>query len=233
MRIIKLIIVVNMLVVVTACTSTSTQYDRSAYLDTGSNSQASDLFVSQGDMTDQEIANILNYHLQLPVSSRLAILHLSSNPYWRFYSHDFAQLSENIATDFIGSLRSSQKLFDASYLPTLLIPEQRTLPNLRAAAARYQADLLLLYRDQCGSFEKYRLFAADESRAYCSVEAVLLDIRSGIIPFTSVATESFDTRKLSEDKNFRETIKKGEMEALARALQKIATDLNTFLSTVS
>jgi hypothetical protein len=101
------------------------------------------------------------------------------------------------------------------------------------AAARYQADLLLLYRDQCGSFEKYRFFQEDQTRAYCAVEAVLLDIRSGIIPFTVVATESFSAEKTKGENNFHETIKKAEYRALSKALSRVATDLSEFMDQAS
>ena len=218
-----------------ACTSTSTQTRDDSYyqLDRPRGDQSGDLFSSQGDMSDAEIAKILDYRLQLPTTSRLAILHLSANSYWRFYSNDFSKLNDAIAANFIGTLQASNRIYDAAYLPALLVPEQRTLPYLRAAAARYQADLLLLYRDQCGSFEKYRVFAADETRAYCAVEAVMLDIRTGIIPFTGVATETFTAHKQKGDKNFYETIKQAEFQALAKALERLATDLNRFLEWAS
>ena len=72
-----------------------------------------------------------------------------------------------------------------------LIPEQKTVPHLREAAARYQADLLLVYRHSCYSFERYRFSGVDQSQGSCTVEAILLDVRTGLVPMTCVVSESF------------------------------------------
>ena len=58
---------------------------------------------------------------------------------------------------------------------------------LREAAARYQADLLLLFRSSCRTFERYRLFEQDQARAFCAVESVMLDVRTGLVPFVATA----------------------------------------------
>jgi hypothetical protein len=107
---------ITLVVLLSACSSVPTQHrDEAYYAAPNRSNQAEDLFASQGDISNQEIENILNYRLQLPAVNRIAILHLSHNPYWQFYSHDFAQISEEITTGFIDTLRSSQRVYDASY----------------------------------------------------------------------------------------------------------------------
>ena len=215
-----------------ACTTSQSEVRPDTYFlnDGFSNRQGHDLFANQGDMSDQDIEKILNYRLQLPDLNRIAIISLSNNPYSRHYSQTGDQLDSEIANGFIEILKQSDRVYDASYLPTLLVPEKRTFPFLRAAAARYQADLLLLIRNQCDSFEKYRVFKADETRAYCALEAVLLDIRTGIIPFTGVANESFVAKKIADNMTFSETIQKAEFDAYSKALNKLAINLNNFLA---
>src|SRR6266446_5999962 len=87
-------------------------------------------------LTDAEVERILNYRLTLPKQNRIAILSLSGTG-WRFYSNDFVQLNESMEKDFIGALKTSGRVYDASFLPSLLTPENRTVPHLREAAARY------------------------------------------------------------------------------------------------
>jgi hypothetical protein len=211
--------------------SVSTRYRPEAYY--GGNREADDgkpLF--KGDaavLSDGDIDRILNYKLALPKQCRLALLNLSEANSWRFYSGDFVQLNEAIEKGFVGTLRAAPRLYDASFLPSLLVPEVRTVGHLREAAARYQADLLLAYRTRCSSYDKFKFFKPDEVRAYCSVEAVLLDVRTGIVPFTSVETVDVESRKAAEDKDFNETIKKNELAATARALGAVATELVKFL----
>lgn len=222
------------MLLVTGCSSIATQNRPHDYYSPGQNNASKKpLFgTSEGMLADKDIERILNYRLQLPSKNRIAILKLSSDSYWRYYSNDFAQLTESIATDFIGQLRSSSRVYDASFLPSMLIPEQRTVPYLREAAARYQADLLLAYRSNCSTFEKYKFIDPNETKAYCSVEAVLLDIRSGIVPFTVVSSNEFRATKSEGDTNFSETIKKAELAAVSKSLKEVASQLNVFLSDV-
>lgn len=191
---------------------------------------STDLFGTGELLSDADIERILSYKLTLPKLNRVAILKLSEDSYWRYYSNDFTELSDSITTNFVQALVASPKIYDASFLPSMLVPEKRTVPYLREAAARYQADLLLVYRSSCNSYQKYRFLAANETKAYCSVEAALLDVRKGIVPFTSVATNSYLLVKNTDDTNFNETKKKAELEAIAVSLGEVADALVLFLA---
>lgn len=201
-------------------------------LSPATNDDGTDLFGSGELLSDADIERILNYRLKLPNENRVAILQLSTDLYWRYYSNDFVQLTDSISQNLIEKLIQSDKIYDASFLPGMLVPEKRTVPYLREAAARYQADLLLVYRSSCHSYQNYRFVSPDETKAYCSVEAALLDIRKGIVPFTSVSTNEFGTVKDPADTNFSETQKKAELTAVANSLGDIADDLVNFLSTI-
>jgi len=218
----------------TGCTSIATTHRPNDYYNAVSKESSNEPLFDNigGALADKDIERILNYRLKLPAQSRIAILKLSSENYWRYYSNDFIQLSKSIAVDFIGQLKESPRVYDASFLPSMLVPEQRTLPYLREAAARYQADLLLAYRSNCRTFEKYKIIDPNETKAYCSVEAVLLDVRSGIVPFTVVSSNEFTARKQSGDTNFNETIKKAEITAVSKSLKEAASRLNSFLTNI-
>lgn len=181
---------------------------------------------------DKKINELLNYQVRLPEKSRIAILKLSTDNYWRFYSNDFAQLNDSMVEALINKLRTSNRVYDASFLPAMLVPEKRTIPVLREAAARFQADLLLTYRSSCQSYQKYRLIAPNESKSYCSVESVLFDVRSGVVVKSIVSTEDFATKRTNSDTNFSETIKKAELEAVAKALGNVANEVVAFLNNV-
>jgi hypothetical protein len=116
-------------------------------------------------------------------------------------------------------------------LPSFLLPEKRTVGLLREAAARYQADLLLIYRTSCRTYDKYRFVRTDQTKAVCSVEAALLDTRTGIVPFTSEASRDVAATKSAEDMTLEETIRKTEMAAISDALADIAVRVTSFLET--
>ena len=181
---------------------------------------------------NEQIIDLLNYRVTLPKTNRLAILKLSSDNHWRFYSNDFTELNNGIVSGFVNRLRQSNRIYDASFLPAMLVSEKRTVTALREAAARFQADLLLAYRSECRSYRKYRLFNPGETRAYCSIEAVLLDIRSGVIVKSVVSTEDYRAVKSAKDTAFSETVKKAELEAVAKALGNIANEVVAYLNNV-
>ena len=179
-------------------------------------------------LSDQAIAEILEYEYQPPLLSRIAIMPFEQQV-WTTWSGDFLLQSEQLKQNLIDRLVESPRIYDASILPTILIPEQRTVPHLREAAARYQADLLLVYRSSCYSFERYRFFGSDRSEGSCAVEGVLLDVRTGLVPMTSVQSENYGAEQNPEDINFRETILTAQLEATGVALAAVSEAIVEFL----
>lgn len=211
-------------------TPVSTVSRPDSYYDAGI-AETSQVSLFAGDssvLSDDAIASILAYPYQPPALSRIAVMPLGGDV-WSSWSEELALTSEKMQRDVLQKLQASSKVYDASYLPSILVPQNRTVPYLREAAARYQADLLLVYRSYCQAFGKYRLFGADQSRAYCGVEAVLLDTRTGLVPFTTVANHSFDVVENDSDTNFRETQLRGQLNATATALAQVSEEIVRFL----
>lgn len=177
-------------------------------------------------LSDGDIARILAFSLQLPDTCRLAVLKLESTRYW---SEDHAKLDEANTLGFLQRLDSAAIVTHAAELPRLLVPEKKTVPFLREAAARYQADMLVVYDTAIRTFTKYRTLGKDEVRALCSVDAVLLDVRTGIVPFTTRRTEEVLVTRSTEDLNFSETTAKAVSAAEGRALEGIAEDIVAYL----
>jgi hypothetical protein len=180
-------------------------------------------------LSDSAIRRILDYRLELPSSSRLAVLQLGTRSLeeWRWSTE--ARPGE-VSELLLKTLRSSARVRSASLLPSLLVPRQRTVGYLREAAARYQADLLLVYRTDCRTFERYRFLASDAVKATCVVEAVLIDTRTGIVPFTASESRDFEAKKSKDDTNFRETVRRAELEAVGAGLADLGSRVVEFLS---
>lgn len=217
--------------IVSGCGTTSSTMSRpdAYYASVSAEQPAASLFAGDAaTLSDEAIREILAYDYSPPALSRIALMPFGREA-WSGWSEELAIASEKVQADVLGQLRSSPRIYDASYLPSILVPETRTVPHLREAAARYQADLLLVYRSYCQSFERYRLFSADEARAYCGVEAVLLDTRTGLVPFTTVTTHSYDVLENDNDTNFRETRLKAQLNATAAALAEVSAEIVRFV----
>lgn len=180
-------------------------------------------------LTDADIARILTYRYTPPKLSRVAILPFGWSA-WSGWSEEMALSTEEVNSKVIATLRASPQVYDASFLPSILVPEKRNAVYLREAAARYQADLLLVFRSACRSFEKYRLFASDETRAFCAVEAIVLDTRTGLVPFVASSTRNYDAKKTEGDLTFQETVLRAQLTAIAAALGEVSTAVVSFLA---
>ena len=181
----------------------------------------------QAILSNEEIETILSSRIQLPKNAHLTILRLGEADEllsWAFLANadsPFASLAEN------------PRLTRVSWLPSLLIPEKLTVPLLREAAARFQADLLLVYRTPCQRFQNYRLFGDDTARTYCVAEALLLDVRTGVIPFSTAAAKQVQVKETKADVSFYETLKKAEGTATAEAITELTQQVSQFLASAA
>ena len=119
-------------------------------------------------------------------------------------------------------MKATPQLTDVRLLSSLLIPEKRTVPYLREAAARIQADLLFVYTTRIQTFRRDRFLKPNEVHAECVAESVLLDVRTGIVAHTARATENIAMTKTASDLNFNETVARAESEARGKALLSLA-----------
>jgi hypothetical protein len=216
------------------CTSITTQprpdsyYQGLSYEATSPDSGS--LFSTDDEvLSDENIKTILSHRFVPQTLNRICILPLGQM-YWYGWSYDLDRANEAVQNTLIEKLRSTPSVYDASYLPTLLIPEEKTIGHLRQAAARYQSDFLLVYHASFQTYQKYRLFSPDKSKAYCNLEAVLLDTRTGIVPFTILVSRTYTADELKTDMNFHETIRKAQLSALESALSEVGDKVAEFLS---
>jgi len=173
----------------------------------------------QAVISDQDIARILGTEISLAGRHRLAILNLGSSNYW---SDELAEVEARNSENLLHALKTSPQLSDALFLPSLLVPEKRTVPYLREAAARIQADLLFVYNARIETFRRDRVFKSDQVHAQCLAESVLLDVRTGIVVSTAKATENISMQKNPSDLNFNETVARAESEARGKAIVQLA-----------
>ena len=188
----------------------------------GDESKVTENSLFKGDqavLSDQDIARILNTKLSLADRRRMAILSLGSSSWW---SEDIADVEAKNFDALLQALKADPQLTDVRLLPSLLVPEKRTVPYLREAAARIQGDLLLVYTTRIETFRRDRLFKTNEVHARCVAESVLLDVRTGIVADTARATENIALTKAASDLNFNETVARAESEARGRAIVSMA-----------
>lgn len=182
-------------------------------------------------LSNEEIERILSSKIELPREARLALLQLGGDSHVLVLPAPAGDDGEGDAlSDLLQRLSSSQRLSSVTLLPSLLVPTNLSAAKLREAAARFQADLLFIYRTPCMQFQKHRFIGTDEAKAYCVAEGILLDVRTGIIPFSAAASATFGALKGPEDLTSYETLHRSQSQAILQALERLADDLLAFLA---
>lgn len=185
----------------------------------------------QQALSNETIATILGSRIVIPDRCRVVVVRygeLGTHPWW---TPELAQLDQEAVNTLLNQLRSCNRVSQANVLPSMLAPRVQSVPQLRQCAARCQADLILLYRPRGHSYQKERVLVSDQVKAYCQVEAVLLDVRTGVIPFTSTSVKDFTAKKSGKDFDFAETVRAAEIQAQAEALKEVADQTTQFLTT--
>lgn len=201
------------------------------------------LFMGEDDAVSEEgVQRILASRITFPGKVKIALLRYEGPAeeqiaitrygyyYWR--SEGYIKLQQELLDTVQTRLMGSGKVIEAAPMPSLMVPREPTVTRLRNAAVRLQADLLLVYRITSDVYYDSFLFATDQVKAYCTVEALLLDTRTGIIPFTSVATRDILVDRLESDVNREDAMKRAHKLASLAALTVVADDLVAFVKAV-
>lgn len=199
------------------------------------------LFKSDQEILGEEaIKTILSSKLVLPQKAKIALMKFpgagrGASGYYGYYywrSENYIRTQQEYIDTMSSTLSKSNRVSEVTLLPSLLTPKDSTIPVLREAAVRLQADLLLVFRIASDIYHQPKIFAKDKVKAYSICEAVLLDVRTGLIPFTTVVTEEKIEHKEKEDLEIKETMKRAENAAVLDSLNIVASKLVAFLNAV-
>lgn len=181
-------------------------------------------------LSDQDIEQILTARIDVPDRIRIAVLYLSherGREWW--WQPGFDEDASRSALEPAQRLVDNERVFDVSILPSFLLPAQKTVPIIREAAARYQADWVLIVKTSTRVFRQDRVLGKDEARALCDAECAVLDVRSGTIPYTSFAMGEATVFKAEGEYSLAETSLRAESHAIEQAMTENVAGLLEFL----
>ena len=184
-------------------------------------------------LSDQDIGRILTARVEVPDKMRVAVLYLShdrSREWWQ--QVDLGGDSFRSALNPVLRLLENERVTDVSFLPSFLLPAQKSIPLIREAAARYQADWVLIVKTEAREYRKDRVLGKDEARACCEAECAILDVRTGTIPYTSVSQGEATAVKIDGEYSLSETSLRAEGMAVERAMTENVAGLLDFLGAI-
>lgn len=186
-------------------------------------------------LSETQIKNLLERRVELPKSLKIAVVKLAhDSSITNLLNHELkAQqdpVIQDINVEMMEKIAGPQKrIKEITLVPQMLMPEEPNFQKLRDVAAIMQADLVLILKTKSRTDSKFHLHKKNEAKAVATVEGLILDVRTGVIPFSSVATNSSqekETKDFSSEELYLRATLAAENKALAEIFKNVGDHFN-------
>lgn len=188
---------------------------------------------NSSSISEENIQKILDGKYELPENLRVAIVKLESTQRQRVYywnDEQYLKAQQSYLDSFSEILGKSSRVKQVSVIPTILISNNPTFTNIRESAVRTQADIVVIYSITCDLYSKYKVFSSKtDLKAFATTQFVLLDVRTGLIPFSTIITKDYQSHKQKSDFDDSEAMNRVKNQAIFLTIEEIGEKLLTFL----
>ncbi len=185
-------------------------------------------------ISEEGIQKILDGHYKLPQQLRVAIVKLdnpqSRNRDW-WNDEAYLKNQQSYLDLFADKFKSSPRVTKTSIIPDLLVSKTPSFTNIREAAVRMQADIVVVYAISSDIYARYKLFTKPDIKAFATTQLIVLDVRTGLVPFSTIVTKDVLSQKKKEEVDDAETRNRIQQEAVLLTINDIGEKIKTFLDT--
>lgn len=214
-------------------TSREVSSPSSDYYSSDSESITQSLFNDKNaSISEENIQKILTGKFKLSENLRVAIVKLESNSSQRKYywsDEDYLKTQQSYLDLFTQNLKNSGKVKSVKLIPDLLISNNLSFTNIREAAIRTQSDIVVVYSISSDIYSKYKMFSKTDIKAFATTQLIIMDVKTGLIPFTTIVTKDVQSRKKENELNDSEAINRTKNEAVLSTINEIGEQMNDFL----
>ena len=182
-------------------------------------------------ITEENIQKILDGTVKIPDKLRVAIIRLDQQERRYYWNNEEYQKMNQAYMDLItGQLKKSGRVIKATSIPDLLINRPVTFTSVREASVRMQSDVAVVFSITTDTYSKYKLFSKTDFKCFANTQLIILDIRTGLVLFSSVVTRDAAGQKKENDLDRAEALKRIQHEAALLTLDDIGQRINEFLA---
>ncbi|HRO71265.1 MAG TPA: hypothetical protein PK951_12825 [Chitinophagaceae bacterium] len=187
-------------------------------------------------ISEENIQKILDGRYQLPQQLRVAIVRLEPSPQarryqWNYWSDEqFLKTQQAYLELFTEKFKNSARVTQVSSMPELMISRTPSFTNIREAAVRMQADIVVVYSISSDIYSKYKLFSKSDIKAFATTQLIILDVRTGLIPFSAITTRDYLSQKKKEELDHAEAASRVQNEAVLLTIDEIGNRITSFLA---
>jgi len=179
-------------------------------------------------LTEAAIQKILSSKVVLPQKINLAIVRLSDS----MDGLDFQIIDNQLAEQFYKKENWGSRIQSLIPVPQVILSKPVTISGLRKAAVLLQADALLVIKPVSYVDWKFQWFEKDTAKGMTSLEVLLLDSRTSVVPYTSMITETVEVPAKKSDYNQYELMNRAKKASETKAMLQIAPAVQKFLKEV-
>ncbi len=188
------------------------------------------------NISEENIARILDGRYTLPQKLRVAIVRLdagessSRSYYYGGWNDEQVIKSRQAYLDkFKAALQKSPRISAVTVMPEMLVPKNPGFTMVREAAVRMQADVVLVFGIRSDLYSKFKVFDKPDLKAFATTQVVLMDVRTGLIPFSSTVTRDNQTQRKKEEMDNNEASTRVQQEAVLLTIDELGSQLTRFL----
>ena len=182
-------------------------------------------------ISEENIQKVLEGNIELPQQLRIALVKVDGNNEGKYYWNDESYLKnqQSYIDLFTSTLQQSSRVKKVTLIPDLLVSKQLTYTNLREAAVRMQADVVVLFSVTSDVYTKYKAFAKDDIKAFATTQLIVLDVRTGLVPFSTISTKDILSQKKKEETDVYEARNRIKNEAVLLTISEIGQKVTAYL----
>jgi hypothetical protein len=190
------------------------------------------LFIDkQATISEENIQKILANKMFAPEKLRIAIVKLETpSRYYNWSDEEYIKLQQLYIDKFTAQLKNHPRIEKVSVMPGLLAGRNPGITQIREIAVRMQADMTLIFTTASDVYSKYRLFSKTNIKAFATTQLLLLDSRTGLVPFTEIVTRDFMAEKTAADADLAETRQRALREAVQLTINELNDKLLVYLN---
>ena len=183
-------------------------------------------------ISEENIQKILDGNYSLPNNLRVSLVKLESsqsrrNYYWN--DEEYLKSQQQYLDLFTAKFKQSPRVQKVTKIPDLLISTHPTFTNIREAAVRTQSDIVVIYSIDSDLYSKYKLFSKSDIKAFATTQLIILDVRTGLIPFSTMVTKEYQSKRQKNELNNSEATNRIKNEAVLLTIQEIGDRIIQFL----
>ena len=226
------------IILLTACNTTRTLGTNS-----GSDLPSGDTLITQSlfndrtsTISEENIQKILDGTYQLPQQLRVAVVRLEPTSqvkryYWNYWNDEqYLKTQQSYIDLFSDKFRQSSRVTKLSIIPDLLISKSPSFKNIREASVRMQADIVVVYAITSDIYSKYKFFSKPDIKAFATTQLIILDVRTGLIPFSTIVTKDYLSQRKKEELDNAEASSRIQSEAVLLTINEIGQQITAFLN---